>query len=157
MVNFQHRRYPKRRLHEDRPVKVMSTSNHLHHGHYCRLCRLPLYKAHGVPHPTWRDPARGPFPAPPTFALRLPNCIARLTLLAVIVNPAISAASRSSRFSPSPSGRVKSHFSQIGNDDRYAMNDNDKYGYRASRANEERIRSSREVFRVGRRPSSCWI
>lgn len=107
--------------------------------------------------PTWREPALGPLPAPPTFALRLPNCIARLTRPAVIASPAISAASRSSRFSPSPSGKVRSHFSQIGSDDRCAMNDNDKYGYRASRANEDRIRSSREVLRVGRRLSSCWI
>lgn len=54
-------------------------------------------------HSTFLVPAALPLTPPSTFALRLPNCMARLTLLAVCFIPALSAASLNSNLSPHPS------------------------------------------------------
>lgn len=54
-------------------------------------------------HSIFLVPAAFPFTPPPTLALRLPNCIALLTLLAVPSNPALSAAILNSILSPHPS------------------------------------------------------
>jgi hypothetical protein len=100
-------------------------------------------------------PAPIPLIFPPTRLLRVPNCIARFALQAVSFNPRYSAASRNNRLSP-PTSILGSSFTHTGKFDRYDTKVRSRYGYRASLACDDRMRSSLERLRVGSRViSSC--